>query len=321
MSAAAPRHGGRPRLSRRRPRVRRRPRARRGSGRARRPSPPPASRRSAVVLRVAAHGAEAARCAEAGERGRRDQEQRRERRLAGRLTRSSRRAAAQPKASWRGVRWPIILSAVLIALYSDRPASRRAIQNAGATTPSEKFSARLSIAARATPASSRRLRGCGRRSAPPLPARRPGPLSSGRAATAATCSSRLRAAISEEATAASGRSRTATRHRIYQFRPPEAVTASRMNKRHQPARRRCVSVVAFEVEAPVGARRSAGRSGDRMADRGEQGRRIARQHLDRQGRGETVQASDASILSSAAKTAVPPPFRPFPRPRREEVER
>ena len=31
-----------------------------------------------------------------------------------------------------------------------------AIQNAGATTPSEKFSARLSIAARATPASSRR---------------------------------------------------------------------------------------------------------------------------------------------------------------------
>ena len=37
-------------------------------------------------------------------------------REAGRLMRSSKRAAAQPKASWRGVRWPIIESAVLAAL-------------------------------------------------------------------------------------------------------------------------------------------------------------------------------------------------------------
>ena len=35
---------------------------------------------------------------------------------AGRLTRSSSRAVAQPNAAWRGDRWPIILSAVLIAL-------------------------------------------------------------------------------------------------------------------------------------------------------------------------------------------------------------
>ena len=37
-------------------------------------------------------------------------------REAGRLTRSSKRAAAQPKRAWRGVRWPIMLSAVLTAL-------------------------------------------------------------------------------------------------------------------------------------------------------------------------------------------------------------
>ena len=42
---------------------------------------------------------------------------------AGRLMKSSKRAAARPKASWRGVRWPIIESAVLAALYAAPPAS------------------------------------------------------------------------------------------------------------------------------------------------------------------------------------------------------
>ena len=50
-----------------------------------------------------------------------------------------------------------MLSAVLIALYPAIPASpATAPHTAGATTPSEKFSAKLSIAARTTPASSNR---------------------------------------------------------------------------------------------------------------------------------------------------------------------
>ena len=39
-----------------------------------------------------------------------------ESREAGQLTRSSKRAEAQPKSRWRSVLWPILLSAVLMAL-------------------------------------------------------------------------------------------------------------------------------------------------------------------------------------------------------------
>src|SRR5215471_4699870 len=72
------------------------------------------------------------------------------------LRKSSKRAAAQPKLRYRGLRCPIMLSSVFAILYAKRPGrpSTR-YQKAGATTPSLKFSARLSMAARAAPWASR----------------------------------------------------------------------------------------------------------------------------------------------------------------------
>src|SRR6516162_236169 len=65
---------------------------------------------------------------------------------------SSSRAAAQPKLRYRGVRCPIMLSRVFAILYAKSPGRpKNKYQKTGATTPSLKFSARLSIAARATP--------------------------------------------------------------------------------------------------------------------------------------------------------------------------
>ena len=69
-----------------------------------------------------------------------------------------------------------------------------ASQNTGATTPSEKFSARLSIAARATPASSS-ARYRGRRYGRPRARPAARPSFSSAAATSATCRCRLRCAI------------------------------------------------------------------------------------------------------------------------------
>ena len=104
--------------SRRRRRRRRHRRAgRRAKGRARRPSPPPASRRWASGDGARrAHGSQARRGGAGHDRRRPRRSAARDSREAGRLTRSSRRADAQPNASWRGVRWPIMLSAVLTAL-------------------------------------------------------------------------------------------------------------------------------------------------------------------------------------------------------------
>ena len=77
--------------------------------------------------------------------------------LAGiRLAASSSRAAAMPNASYRSLRWPIMESSVLIALYAKRPGRPKITpQKMGAVTPSEVFSAKLSIAAREMAASSR----------------------------------------------------------------------------------------------------------------------------------------------------------------------
>ena len=127
--------------------------------RARRPSPPPASRRwasggVAASRRTARDGgAGRAPCATTAAAT----SQSAASREAGRLMRSSSRAAAQPNAR---------VALVSVADHAvggvdglvERPArqARRArSRTTGATTPSEKFSARLSIAARATPASSR----------------------------------------------------------------------------------------------------------------------------------------------------------------------
>ena len=69
---------------------------------------------------------------------------------------SSTRAAIRPNHRWRGPRFPIMLSRVLIALQAKRPGRPSSTyQKIGATTASAKFSATDSIAARATPGPSR----------------------------------------------------------------------------------------------------------------------------------------------------------------------
>ena len=115
---------------------------------------------------------------------------------------SSRRAAKRPNSSCRGVRCPIMLSSVLIALYAaspGRPKSR--YQNSGATTPSLRFSPADSMAARAAPASSRLCASRpARRRTPRRPASRP--VSRPRAMSR-TASCRPRQASSALASAAS----------------------------------------------------------------------------------------------------------------------
>ena len=108
---------------------------------------------------------------------------------------SSSRAANRPNAACRSVRWPIMLSSVLTALYAARPGRpSSAYQNSGATVPSLRFSPADSIAARATPASSR-LAGS-RPTMRPTRARASSRPASSPRATSATASCRPRHAIS-----------------------------------------------------------------------------------------------------------------------------
>ncbi len=124
------------------------------------------------------------------------------RRAGSQLAASSRRAAKRPNSAWRGVRWPIMLSSVLIALYAARPGRpSSAYQNSGAITPSFRFSPADSIAARATPSA---LRLCGSRPTRCRTRSRAGsrPVSSP-CATTATASCRPRHASNVLASAAS----------------------------------------------------------------------------------------------------------------------
>src|SRR5699024_1840389 len=72
-------------------------------------------------------------------------------RAPGRLSRSSRRAEAQPNRSYRALRWPTMASSVLTARWANRPGTpATAPQRRGATTASAVFSATDSTTARDT---------------------------------------------------------------------------------------------------------------------------------------------------------------------------
>src|SRR5690625_3189382 len=72
-------------------------------------------------------------------------------RAPGRLSRSSRRAEAQPNRSYRALRWPTMASSVLTARWANRPGTpATAPQRGGATTASAVFSATDSTTARDT---------------------------------------------------------------------------------------------------------------------------------------------------------------------------
>ena len=138
-----------------------------------------------------------------------------------------------------------MLSAVLTALQASIPGRpRTAHHRAGAVTASEKFSARLSIAARATPASSS-VSG----SRPTMwrtrsrPAASPPAWSPSR--TAATCSCRLRCADSDDAATATARAPThqpASRIAAPCRTAPAASDTARIRSaQHAPLRRRAGS--------------------------------------------------------------------------------
>ena len=173
---------------------------------------------------------------------------------------SSRRAAKRPNSPCRGVRCPIMLSSVLIALNAASPGKPRSrYQNSGATTPSLRFSPADSIAARAAPAASRL---CGSRPARGRRARRAGssPASSPRAASR-TASCRPRQAISVPASAASASHPPGAESRPRATRPPVAaapatspsVTAAPRRARFVPGRlKRRSSASAARPNAATG---------------------------------------------------------------------